>query len=71
MLSRAQNNQIIPRSLLALFMLMEIWFLKDNLLSKITPRSISSLQQSIGVLLVLELWFLGNNQQCHDYILLI
>ena len=44
---------------------------KDSLVSKTTPRSISSVQQRIGVLLVLELWFLGNNHHCHDYMLLI
>ena len=72
MLSRAQNDLlIIPRSLLALFMLILIWFLKDSLVSKTTPKSISLVQHRIGVLLVLELWFLGNNQHCHDYMLLI
>ena len=71
MLSRAQNDPlIIPQSLLALFMLIEIWFLKDSLLSKTTPRSISLAQRRIGVLLVLELCILSNNQQCHDYMLL-
>ena len=72
LLSRAQYDLlIISRSLLALFMLILIWFLKDSIMSKTTLRSISSVQQRIGVLLVLELWFLGNNQHCHDYMLLI
>ena len=57
-LSRAQNDLlIIPRSLLALFMLILIWFLKDSLVSKTTPRSISLVQRRIGVLVVLELFF--------------
>ena len=51
-------------------MLILIWFLKDSLVSKTPPRSSSLVQQRIGVLLVLELRFLGNNQQCHDYMLL-
>ena len=57
MLFRAQNDLLIIQSiLLALFMLIEILFLKDRLVSKTTPRSIYSLQQRIGVLFVLELW---------------
>ena len=72
MLSRAQNDLlVISRSLLALFMLILIWFLKDSLVSRTTPRFISLVQQRIGVLLVLELFLKGSNHQYHDYMLLI
>ena len=39
-------------------------------MSRKTPRSISSVHQGIGVLLVLEFWFSCNNQQHHDCMLL-
>ena len=72
MLSAAQDDiLIIPRSPLALFMLILISFLMDSLESMTTPRSISSEQRRICALLVLELCFLGYDMQGHDYILLI
>ena len=49
-LSRAQNDLIILSNLLALIMLIQIWFLKDRLVLKTTPRS-----TRMGVILVIDL----------------